>query len=87
MLVFLNMKETIEQILIENIPDVICKFYGDSCNLRLEVSSKIFTDMSLIDQHKTVMRLLQNKFKTGDEVKIIESKPFSKKKRWEVIIK
>ena len=35
-------------------------------NLRLEVSSKIFTDMSLIDQHKTVMRLLQNKFKTGE---------------------
>jgi len=29
----------------------------------------------------------KNKFKTGDEVKIIESKPFSKKKRWEVLIK
>ena len=28
-----------------------------------------------------------NKFKIGDVVKIIESKPFSKKKRWEVIIK
>ena len=28
-----------------------------------------------------------NKFKTGDMVKIIESKPFSKKKRWEVISK
>ena len=28
-----------------------------------------------------------NKFKIGDEVKIIESKPFSKKKRWEVINK
>ena len=28
-----------------------------------------------------------NKFKTGDEVKIIESKPFSKKKKWEVINK
>ena len=28
-----------------------------------------------------------NKFKIGDNVKIIESKPFSKKKRWEVIIK
>ena len=27
----------------------------------------------------------KNKFKIGDEVKIIESKPFSKKKRWEVI--
>ena len=29
----------------------------------------------------------KNKFKTGDDVKIIESKPFSKKKRWEVINK
>ena len=29
----------------------------------------------------------KNKFKKGDEVKIIESKPFSKKKRWEVINK
>ena len=28
-----------------------------------------------------------NKFKIGDNVKIIESKPISKKKRWEVIIK
>ena len=26
-----------------------------------------------------------NKFKIGDDVKIIESKPFSKKKRWKVI--
>ena len=28
-----------------------------------------------------------NKFKIGDNVKIVESKPFSKKKRWEVINK
>ena len=28
-----------------------------------------------------------NKFKIGDNIKIIESKPFSKKKRWEVISK
>ena len=28
-----------------------------------------------------------NKFKIGDKVKIVESKPFSKKKRWEVISK
>ena len=28
-----------------------------------------------------------NKFKIGDIVKIIESKPFSKKKKWEVITK
>ena len=29
----------------------------------------------------------QNKFKIGDYVKIIESKPFSKNKRWEAINK
>ena len=29
----------------------------------------------------------ENKFKIGDNVKIIESKPFSKKKKWEVITK
>ena len=29
----------------------------------------------------------QNKFKLGDIVNIIESKPFSKKKKWEVINK
>ena len=28
-----------------------------------------------------------NKFKIGDNVEIIESKPFSKKKRWEAITK
>jgi len=29
----------------------------------------------------------KNKFKVGDNVKIMESKPISKKKRWEVITK
>ena len=29
----------------------------------------------------------KNKFKVGDEVEIIESRPFSKKKRWEVLNK
>ena len=29
----------------------------------------------------------KNKFKIGDNVEIIESKPFSKKKKWEVINK
>ena len=28
-----------------------------------------------------------NKFKIGDKVKIIESKPFSKKKKWEILEK
>ena len=30
---------------------------------------------------------VNNKFKIGDNVEIIESKPISKKKRWEVITK
>ena len=29
----------------------------------------------------------KNKFKIGDDVKIIESKPFSKRKKWEVMAK
>ena len=29
----------------------------------------------------------KNNFKVGDDVKIVESKPFSKKKRWEVLTK
>ena len=29
----------------------------------------------------------KNKFKIGDDIKIIESRPFSKTKRWEVINK
>ena len=29
----------------------------------------------------------KNKFKIGDDIKIIESKPYSKNKKWEVVIK
>ncbi len=29
----------------------------------------------------------KNKFKVGDDVIIIESRPYSKKKRWEVVVK
>ena len=29
----------------------------------------------------------ENKYKVGDDVKIIEAKPFSKRKKWEVINK
>ena len=28
----------------------------------------------------------KNKFKIGDEVKIVESRPYSKKKRWETLV-
>lgn len=66
MLAFLNMKENIEKIIIKNMPDAICEFEGDSCNLRLIVTSKIFNGMPLIGQHRTVMKLLESKFESGE---------------------
>ena len=41
-------------------------FDGDSCNLKLTVTSKLFEDMSLIDQHKIIMKLLENHFQSGE---------------------
>mgnify|MGYP000011444004 FL=1 len=66
MLGFLEMEETINKIIKENIADAECSFEGDSCNLRLVVSSKIFSNMSLIDQHKKIMKLLETKFESGE---------------------
>ena len=44
--------------------------------------SKVITSAKKYHAHDE-----KNKFKKGDNVKIIESKPFSKKKKWEVINK
>ena len=66
MLVLRKMKEIINKIITENIPDAKCIFEGDSCNLRLIVTSNTFINMSLINQHKTVMRLLEDKFQSGE---------------------
>ena len=35
-----KMKELINNIIIENVPDAKCTFDGDLCNLKLIVSSK-----------------------------------------------
>ena len=64
--VFHRMKEVIEKIICENIPDARCIFDGDSCNFRLVVVSSIFAEMSLVEQHKKVMKLLENQFKSGE---------------------
>ena len=63
---FLKMKDIIEEIIITNIPDANCDFDGDSCNLRLIVSSSTFSEMPLIDQHKKIMKLLEDKFESGE---------------------
>ena len=60
------MEDIIKKIILENIPDAICLFEGDSCNLRLIVISSVFTEMPLIDQHKKIMKLLEGKFQSGD---------------------
>jgi len=60
------MQDHIQEIILDNIPDAVCLFEGDSCNLRLIVISSKFKDMSLINQHKTIMKLLESKFKSGD---------------------
>ena len=60
------MEDIIKKIIVENIPDAICLFEGDSCNLRLIVISSVFTEMPLIDQHKKIMKLLEGKFQSGD---------------------
>ena len=48
--------------------EVDCYFDGDECNLRLVVSSSIFSEMTLIQQHKTVMRLIEDKISYVDSV-------------------
>jgi len=63
---FHNMEEIIKKIITANIDDSKCSFEGDSCNLRVIVTSSAFSGMSLIDQHKMVMRLLEDKFKSGE---------------------
>ncbi len=60
------MEEIIKKIIEEDMPDAICLFEGDSCNLRLIVISSVFNEMSLINQHKKIMKLLEGKFQSGD---------------------
>ena len=60
------MEDIIKKIIVENIPDAICLFEGDSCNLRLIVISSAFNEMPLINQHKKIMKLLEGKFLSGD---------------------
>ncbi len=66
MQVFRDMEDKIKKIITANIDDAECSFQGDSCNLRVVITSNTFSGMSLLDQHKTVMRLLEDKFQSGE---------------------
>ena len=60
------MEKIIKEIIEENIPNAICVFEGDSCNLKLTVTSNTFKELKLIDQHKIVLELLKSKFQSGE---------------------
>ena len=60
------MQEIIKEIIEENIPDAVCIFKGDSCNLKLTVTSDSFKELKLLDQHKKVLELLKSKFQSGE---------------------
>ena len=49
--------------------------------------SEPFFEKVITSSKKYHVHDANNKFKIGDLVKIMESKPYSKKKRWEVISK
>ena len=60
------MEKVIKRIIEENIPDAVCIFEGDSCNLKLIVTSDSFREIKLLDQHKRVLELLKSKFLSGE---------------------
>ena len=60
------MQNKIEKLINENIPDAVCSFEGDACNLKLTVVSKVFEDLSLVNQHRKVLKLLENDFESGE---------------------
>tara|TARA_Y100001947_G_C10291665_1_gene283124 strand:+ start:163 stop:378 length:216 start_codon:yes stop_codon:yes gene_type:complete len=60
------MRDIIESTILNNIPDAVCTFEGDACNLKLIVVSETFKEMSLVNQHKKIMKLLENKFESGE---------------------
>tara|TARA_B100000927_G_scaffold250695_1_gene215224 strand:+ start:7 stop:222 length:216 start_codon:yes stop_codon:yes gene_type:complete len=60
------MQDKIEKLINENIPDAVCSFEGDACNLKLTVVSEVFKDLSLVNQHRKVLKLLERDFKSGE---------------------
>ena len=60
------MQDKIENLIYENIPDAVCTFEGDACSLKLTVISKEFKDLSLVNQHRKVLKLLEDDFESGE---------------------
>ena len=58
-------KSQLIETIIKKIPDAECSFYGESCNLKLEVISAEFKGMKIIEQHKKVMSCFKDDFRSG----------------------
>jgi acid stress-induced BolA-like protein IbaG/YrbA len=58
-------KDLIKEIISSAIPNSICFFEGDSCNLKLMVISSSFNGISLIEQHKMVLNPIKEHFQSG----------------------
>jgi small subunit ribosomal protein S17 len=69
----------IEKLTVDEVNNKINSLKKDLFNFRFR---KVITSSKKYHAHDE-----GNKFKIGDDVKIIESKPFSKMKKWEVLTK
>ena len=59
-------KEDITNIILSDMDDADVKFIGDSCNLKVSISSKHFNNMNIIQQHRKVLNLLKDNFESGE---------------------
>jgi stress-induced morphogen len=59
-------KEDLTNIILSDMDDADVKFIGDSCNLKVSISSKHFNNMNIIQQHRKVLNLLKDNFESGE---------------------
>lgn len=59
-------KEELKNIIINEIDDAEVNFIGDSCDLKVSISSEHFNNMTIIQQHRKILNLLKAHFKSGE---------------------
>jgi stress-induced morphogen len=59
-------KEDLTNIILSDMSDADIEFIGDSCNLKVSISSEHFNNMTVIQQHRKVLSLLKSNFESGE---------------------